>query len=137
MKTRFDIESVLAAVAVAVPLTASADAALVTPEQQEADFRVIAARCGTPAYEKAFYNQSKAAVAAGLISTNRPPAEVEKTITALRRSPFVLVAASADCPAQLKQLAELQASRSVLIKSSRGGAKAPTRQAAPRPQSAP
>ncbi|MBO9513487.1 MAG: hypothetical protein J7549_05155 [Variovorax sp.] len=137
MKTRFGIESVLAAVAVAVPLTASADAALVTPEQQEADFRVIAARCGTPAYEKAFYNQSKAAVAAGLISRNRPPAEVEKTITALRRSPFVLVAASADCPAQLKQLAELQASRSVLIKSSRGGAKAPARQAAPRPQSAP
>ena len=30
----------------------------------------------------------------------RPPAEVEKTITALRRSPFVLVAAPADCPAQ-------------------------------------
>jgi len=88
-------------------------------EQQEADYRVIAARCGTPAYEKAFFKQSKAAVAAGLVSKNRDPADVEKTITALRRSPFVLVAAPADCADQLKVLAELRTSRSNLLKSRR------------------
>jgi hypothetical protein len=81
---------------------------------------VIAARCGTPAFEKAFYNQSRAAVAAGLVNKNRPPADVEKTVTALRRSPFVLIAANADCPVQLKQLADLQKSRSELIRTSRG-----------------
>ncbi|MBB3177210.1 hypothetical protein [Variovorax sp. Sphag1AA] len=125
MKTRFEIESLLTAVAIAVPLTANAEAvASLSPEQQEADYRVVAARCGTPAYEKAFFNQSKAAVAAGLVSKNRPPADVEKTITALRRSPFVLVAAPADCPAQIKQLDELRSSRSALLKSSRGAHKA-------------
>lgn len=138
MKARFEFESLLTAVAVVIPLAASADPALVSPEQQEADYRVIAARCGSPAYEKAFFNQSKAAVAAGLVSKNRPPAEVEKTITALRRSPFVLVAASADCPEQLKQLAELKNSRSALIKSSRGVGKVAARAAAAPPrQSAP
>ena len=54
---------------------------------------MIAARCGTPAFEKVFYKQSKAAVAAGLVSKNRDAAQVEKNITGLRRSPFVLVAA--------------------------------------------
>ena len=128
MKTKFEIESLLAAVAIAVPLTTSAEpAAAVPPEQQEADYRVIAARCGTPAYEKAFFNQSKAAVAAGLVSRNRPPAEVEKTITALRRSPFVLVAGPADCPAQLKQLDELRSTRSRLLKSSPAARKAAAR----------
>jgi len=127
MKRRFEIESFLAALAIAVPLTTNAEATGMSPEQQEADLRVIAARCGTPAYEKAFFNQSKAAVAAGLVSKNRPPAEVEKTITALRRSPFVLVAAPADCPAQLKQLDELRSSRSALVKSSRAARKAAAR----------
>jgi hypothetical protein len=32
----------------------------------------------------------------------------------------VLIAANADCPAQLKQLADLQKSRSELIRTSRG-----------------
>jgi len=124
MKARFEIESFLAAVAIAVPLTTNAEPAGTSAEQQEADLRVIAARCGTPAYEKAFFSQSKAAVAAGLVSKNRPPAEVEKAITALRRSPFVLVAAPADCPAQLKQLDELRSTRGALLKSSRGARKA-------------
>ncbi|SEA95591.1 hypothetical protein [Variovorax sp. YR216] len=128
MKTRFQIESLLTAVAMAAPLATNAEpAAALSPEQQEADYRVVAARCGTPAYEKAFFNQSKAAVAAGLVSKNRPPAEVEKTIATLRRSPFVLVAAPADCPAQIKQLDELRSTRSALLKSSRGARKAAAR----------
>ncbi|RST55470.1 hypothetical protein [Variovorax sp. MHTC-1] len=80
-------------------------------EQQEADWRVIAARCGTPAFEKAFYKESRAAVAAGLINKNRMPADVEKSVEGLRRSPFVLVASNADCPSQLAQLKELQETR--------------------------
>ena len=122
MKTSFSIESILTATAIAiiVPLAANAQPVAVPAEQQEADYRVIAARCGTPAFERAFYNQSRAAVAAGLVNKNRPPADVEKIVTALRRSPFVLVAANADCPAQLEQVADLQKSRSELIRTSRG-----------------
>jgi hypothetical protein len=122
MKTSFSIESILTVtvIAIIVPLAANAQPVAVPAEQQEADYRVIAARCGTPAFERAFYNQSRAAVAAGLVNKNRPPADVEKIVTALRRSPFVLVAANADCPAQLEQLADLRKSRGELIRTSRG-----------------
>ncbi|MDM0105447.1 hypothetical protein QTH97_10920 [Variovorax sp. J22R24] len=124
MRAHLEIGAFVAVWAIAVPLTANAQPAggmvpVLSGEQQEADYRVIAARCGTPAYEKAFFKQSKAAVAAGLVSKNRNPAEVEKTITALRRSPFVLVAAPADCGDQLKMLAELRTSRSSLLKTRR------------------
>ena len=124
MRALFEIGAVVVAWAIAAPLAANAQSAgsigsALSSEQQEADYRVIAARCGTPAYEKAFFKQSKAAVAAGLVSKNRDPADVEKTITALRRSPFVLVAAPADCADQLKVLAELRTSRSNLLKSRR------------------
>ncbi|MBO9515468.1 MAG: hypothetical protein J7549_15240 [Variovorax sp.] len=84
-------------------------------EQLEADYRVIAARCGTPAFEKSFYKQSRAAVAAGLVTRHRDPAQVEKTITALRRNPVVLVGAQADCPAQLERLRELQKERARVL----------------------
>ncbi|MEJ8852583.1 hypothetical protein [Variovorax rhizosphaerae] len=84
--------------------------------QQEADYRVIAARCGTPAFEKKFSRQSRAAVSAGLVSTTRDAAAVERSITALRRSPLALVAASSDCPAQLAQLEAVQKQRSELVK---------------------
>ncbi|MEJ8851905.1 hypothetical protein [Variovorax rhizosphaerae] len=84
--------------------------------QQEADYRVIAARCGTPAFEKKFSRQSRAAVSAGLVSTTRDAAAVEKSITALRRSPLTLVSASSDCPAQLAQLETVQRQRSGLVK---------------------
>jgi hypothetical protein len=94
-------------------------------EQQEADYRVIAARCGTPAFEKAFTRQSKALVAARMVSPNRDALAVERSITALRRSPLTLVAASTDCPAQLAQLADLQKQRSSLVK--------PSRRSAPKP----
>jgi len=124
MKTPFDIAALVAATALGFPGIAFSQQSGAPPpglaEQQEADWRVIAARCGTPAYEKAFYKQSRAAVAAGLVVRNRDPVQVEKTITALRRSPFVLVATQADCAAELQRLAELKKSRSVLLKSARG-----------------
>ena len=85
-------------------------------EQEEADNRVIAARCGTPKFEKAFMRQSTALVAAGRLSAKRTPADVEKTITAMRRNPVTLISASADCPAQLERLVRLQESRSHVIK---------------------
>ncbi len=89
-------------------------------EQQEADFRVIAARCGSPAFEKVFFKQSRAAVAAGMVSKTRDPADVEKAVAKLRRSPFVLVAAPSDCPAQMAMLKELQKSRGDALKKVRG-----------------
>lgn len=85
-------------------------------EQEEADNRVIAARCGTPKFEKAFTRQSTALVASGRLSPKRRPADVEKAITALRRNPVTLISASADCPAQLERLSQLQKSRSAVIK---------------------
>ena len=127
MKTRFDFGAFVSAAVVGIALPVGAQttpaAGYSTPsEQQEADYRVIAARCGTPAFEKAFFKDSKAAVAAGLISKGRDPAEVEKRITSLRRNPFVLVAASADCPAQLAQLKEVQKSRGDSLRKGRGRA---------------
>jgi hypothetical protein len=120
MKTPFAIAAVMMLAGIGMPSTAgaqqAADAALMAGEQQEADFRVIAARCGTPAFERAFYKQSRAAVAAGLVVKNRDPVQVEKTVTSLRRSPVVLVATQADCAAELKRLAEVQKRRSELIK---------------------
>ncbi|MEJ7687417.1 MAG: hypothetical protein WKG52_10710 [Variovorax sp.] len=89
-------------------------------EQQEADLRVIAARCGSPAFEKAFFKQSKAVVAAGIVSKSRHPVDVEKSVSTLRRSPFVLVAAPSDCPAQMAMLKELQKSRGDVLKKARG-----------------
>lgn len=89
-------------------------------EQQEADYRVIAARCGSPAFEKAFFKQSRAVVAAGMVSKSRDPVDVEKSVSSLRRSPFVLVAAPSDCPAQMAMLKELQKSRGDTLKKVRG-----------------
>jgi hypothetical protein len=94
--------------------------AQIASEQLESDWRVIAARCGTPAFEKAFTRSSKAAVAAGLVVKGRDPAGVEKRITAMRRNPIMLVSASADCPARLAQLSELMKGRSGLVKAAHG-----------------
>ncbi|MGO4394508.1 hypothetical protein AB4Z46_24425 [Variovorax sp. M-6] len=126
MKTQqLAFAALLAAAVIGMPLAASAqqaaDAAVpISGEQQEADYRVIAARCGSPAFEKAFYKQSRAVVAAGLVTKHRDPVQVEKTVTALRRSPFVLVATQADCAAELKRLAELQKSRAEMLRTGRG-----------------
>lgn len=91
--------------ALGVPALPSAE------EQWEADYRVIAARCGTPAFEKNFSAHSRQAVAAGLVSRRADPATVERTIGSLRRSSLTLVATSSDCPAKLAQLAQLQRTR--------------------------
>ena len=93
--------------------------------QQEADYRVIAARCGTPAFEKSFSRHSKAAVVAGLVSPNRDTVAVEKSITALRRNPLSLVATSTDCPVLLAQLEAVQRQRTSLVKGSRKSAPKP------------
>ncbi|MBO9651968.1 MAG: hypothetical protein J7605_25960 [Variovorax sp.] len=100
--------------------TSAAGISAESSEQLEADYRVIAARCGTPAFEKSFYKQSKAAVAAGLVTRHRDPAQVEKAVTALRRNPVVLIGAQSDCPAQLEHLKEVQKERAKSLR--KGGA---------------
>lgn len=125
MKSRSEFDALIAAAIVGACLSASAQprpelGSPVASEQLEADYRVIAARCGSPAFEKAFFNDSKAAVVAGLVSKGRNPVDAEKAIAALRRSPFVLVAAPADCPAQLVQLKALQKSRNATLRAMRG-----------------
>ena len=120
MKSRSGFDAFTAATLAGICLTAGAQTAPapappISALQLEADYRVIAARCGTPAFEKAFYFHSRAVVAAGLVVKGRDPAEVEKSITALRRSPFVLVAAPADCPAQLALLKDLQKTRGAAL----------------------
>lgn len=110
MQTSLLSQALCCALAIGLPCAAGAQAAL-PGDQQEADNRVIAARCGTPAFEKAFYKQSRAAVAAGLVVPHRDPALVEKSITALRRNPVVLVGAQSDCPEQLARLRSIQKER--------------------------
>jgi len=100
--------------------TSAAGISQESSEQLEADYRVIAARCGTPSFEKSFYKQSKAAVAAGLVTRHRDPAQVEKTVTALRRNPVVLIGAQSDCPAQIEHLKEIQKERAKSLR--KGGA---------------
>jgi hypothetical protein len=85
-------------------------------EQLEADYRVIAARCGTPTFERTFLRQSMAAVSAGLVSNDRTPAAVEQKITALRRNPLALVATQSDCPGQMARLADVRKTRAAIIK---------------------
>lgn len=83
------------------------DAAL----QREADYRVIAARCGTPAFEKQFFKQSKAAVASGLVEGLSNAGAAEKQIESRRRNPLQLVATSADCSEKLALLKTVQQER--------------------------
>ncbi len=107
-----------ASVAVGVAQAESVAAPVAPPgaeEQWEADYRVIAARCGSPAFEKSFSAQSRNAVAAGLVSTRTDTAAVEKSIANLRRSSLTLVATSSDCPARLAQLKALQQSRQAAL----------------------
>ena len=99
--------------------TSAAGISAESSEQLEADYRVIAARCGTPAFEKSFYKQSRAAVAAGLVTRHRDPVQVEKTVTSLRRNPVVLIGAQSDCPAQIEHLKEVQKERAKALR--RGG----------------
>ncbi|MDM0077046.1 hypothetical protein QTH90_21730 [Variovorax sp. J2P1-59] len=123
MKARFNVRALLWVSAICLPWAASAQPADLSGEQQEADYRVIAARCGTPGFEKAFYKQSKAAVAAGLVVKHRDPVQVEKSVTALRRNPVVLIGTQADCPDQVTRLKELQKERAKALGSQRKSGK--------------
>lgn len=91
------------------------DAAL----QREADYRVIAARCGTPAFEKQFFKQSKAAVAGGLVEGLQNAGAAEKQIESRRRNPLQLVATSADCSERLAFLKTLQQQRAKEVRTGR------------------
>lgn len=91
------------------------DAAL----QREADYRVIAARCGTPAFEKQFFKQSKAAVAGGLVEGLSNAAAAEKQIESRRRNPLQLVATSADCSEKLALLKTIQLQRATALRTGR------------------
>ncbi|MDM0118053.1 hypothetical protein QTI66_38940 [Variovorax sp. J22R133] len=129
-RKRAFVAASLAVEAAAVALCPLVDAGAQTMAQldgaqQEADYRVIAARCGTPAFEKSFSRHSRAAVAAGLVSPNRDAAAVEKSITALRRSSLSLVTTSTDCPVLLAQLEAVQRQRNSLVKRSRTSASKP------------
>ena len=125
MRVRFVIVACLwmAAFGAALPCGAqpAIDASPLSSAQQEADDRVVAARCGTPAFEKGFYRQSKAAVAAGLVVKHRDPVQVEKSVTALRRNPVVLIATQADCPAQLDRLRQIEKDRAKMLGTRRKG----------------
>lgn len=94
---------------------AATDLEHTSEEQREADYRVVAARCGHPSFERAFFAQSGRLVAAGVIAPGRDPKLAERSITALRRNPLVLVANWSDCPAQLAQLQKLYRDRRIQV----------------------
>jgi len=125
MNARFVFVACLSVVSIGASWPAACqravDLSTLSSEQQEADDRVVAARCGTPAFEKGFYKQSKAAVAAGLVVKHRDPVQVEKTVTALRRNPVVLIATQAECPAQLDRLRQIQKDRAKMLGTHRKG----------------
>jgi hypothetical protein len=79
--------------------------------QSEADCRVIAARCGTPACEKQFFKQSNAAVVAGLVVSSHDASKIEKAIEARRRNPLQLVSTKADCTEKMAALKAVQQQR--------------------------
>ena len=68
-----------------------------TALQYEADYRVVAARCGTPAFEKKFYQQSRQFVAASNGQDKEVTARQERTIERLRRNPIALIGSQTDC----------------------------------------
>jgi hypothetical protein len=85
--------------------------------QSEADYRVIAARCGSPMFEKQFFKQSNAAVVAGLVVSNRDAATVEKAVEARRRNPLQLVSTRADCAEKMTTLKAVQQQRAQALRS--------------------
>jgi hypothetical protein len=126
MKARFVFVACISVVSIGLSWSAASqptmDPSPLSSEQQEADDRVVAARCGTPLFERGFYKQSKAAVASGLVVKHRDPVQVEKNVTALRRNPVVLIATQADCPAQLDRLRQIEKDRAKMLGTHRKGA---------------
>ncbi|MDN4591735.1 hypothetical protein DBA29_24935 [Xenophilus aerolatus] len=80
--------------------------------QREADYRVVAARCGTPAFETKFFTQSRNFVAASNGNRQDSTARQERAIESLRRNPITLISAQADCKAQSDELKRLLNERS-------------------------
>ncbi|MDN4592059.1 hypothetical protein DBA29_26610 [Xenophilus aerolatus] len=80
--------------------------------QYEADYRVVAARCGTPAFEKKFFMQSQQFVAASNGQDKTATARQESTIRALRRNPITLIGSQSDCKAQGDELKRVMDERS-------------------------
>ena len=110
----------LAAGLTSLPSRAGADReAIDAALQREADYRVIAARCGTPAFEKQFFKQSKAAVAGGLVDGLSNAGAAEKQIESRRRNPLQLVATSADCGEKLALLKTVQQQRAKEVRTGR------------------
>lgn len=80
--------------------------------QQEADYRVVAARCGTPAFEKQFYIQSRQFVAASNGQDKEAIARQERAIERLRRNPLSLIGSQSDCKVQGEELKRVMDERS-------------------------
>lgn len=114
------VERVLRDLAVAVALAgASACWAQARPTgltdtalQYEADYRVVAARCGTPAFEKKFYQQSRQFVAASNGQDKEAINRQERTIERLRRNPIALIGSQSDCKVQGDELKRVMDERS-------------------------
>lgn len=88
--------------------TGLTDAAL----QYEADYRVVAARCGTPAFEKKFYQQSRQYVAASNGQDKEAINVQERKIERLRRNPISLIGSQSDCKVQGDELKRVVDERS-------------------------
>ena len=83
-----------------------------TALQYEADYRVVAARCGTPALEKKFYQQSRQFVATSNGQDKEATARQDRSIERLRRSPIALIGSQADCKARGDELKRVMDERS-------------------------
>lgn len=80
--------------------------------QNEADYRVVAARCGKPAFEKAFFVSSQQFVAASNDRDRQATARQESAIRSMRRNPITLIGSQSDCKAQGAILQRLMVDRS-------------------------
>lgn len=80
--------------------------------QNEADHRVVAARCGTPAFERAFFAKSQRFVAASNDHDKQATARQESAIRSMRRNPITLIGSQSDCKSQGAILQRLLAERS-------------------------
>jgi hypothetical protein len=83
-----------------------------TALQYEADYLVVAARCGTPAFEKKFYLQSRQFVAANNGQDKEAAARQERTIERLRRNPIALIGSQTDCKLHGDELKRVMDERS-------------------------
>lgn len=80
--------------------------------QNEADYRVVAARCGTPAFERVFFANSQRFVAASNDHDRQATGRQESAIRLMRRNPITLIESQSDCKSQGAILQRLLAERS-------------------------